>query len=94
MKLNHIRAGSNGDEANDDVHVAAVAVEDAKVVDARDAIVSRGGDAHDDVQYEMAVDDMESLSEMGSGQRHLHGYVDDEDHPADDNDDIPLEMVA
>lgn len=89
----HIMTAKKGDGAFDDIRVTVVAEEDSRIVDANDAITGKGVDG--DIHYALAVDDVESLTSMGSGKMIEPGYADDpEEHPADANDDFPVDRVA
>ncbi len=80
-------------DAEDDVSVADVNDDESGIVYADDAI--NGGNADTDIQYGLALDDVEALSSMGSGRSIEPCYADEQDdHPADANDDFPVEMVA
>lgn len=92
-RIRNIKAEKKGDGMFDDIRVPVVAEEDSRIVDANDAITGKGADG--DIHYALAVDDVESLTSMGSGKMIEPGYADDpEEHPADANADFPVERVA
>ena len=91
--IGSIRSSSSGDGASGDSRLAAPDETDPRIVDANDAIAGR--DVQNDIHYQLALDDVEELTGMGSADGAGFGYAGQDDVREDDpGEEFPIEMVA